>query len=191
MTTPLALLLAFSLQADCRAQLDWAADFASRNYAGFADKVNAGTRAPYDSLLGALRADAARAATDVACDAVLRRWTAFFRDGHLTVTRQAPQAAQAAASSDDEIRARFASWDRAAIDEGGVRARLTSGPRDAVEGIWESLDGRYRVAVLRDDAEGRAFTMAIVAADSVWWTPGQVKGRLTRAVHRCSEWSRM
>lgn len=187
--------------ARCTDELRWAAAFAARNYAGYADKVTAATRPAYAALLDTLNRSAGAAGDDAACDALLRRWVAFFRDRHLGATRAAapsPTTAPtpAAASLDTSpaaLRARFAASPRVPLDEAAARARLDAlGPRRArVEGIFESPGGRYRVAVLRNSpaagppaggnpgATGLTFAMVVLRADSAWWTPGQVKAYLT------------
>lgn len=192
MRPALRLLLALAVPAgassqppvpSCAAELAWAAGHAERNYAGFGDKAGGARRAEYDALLARLRGEAARApAGGDACDAVLARWTAFFRDGHVSVRRARPEGAPRPSreAADAAIRARFAGWPRAEAREAGARARLTAlgAARDPIEGIWEMLGGAYRVAVLRDGADARTFTMSVLRADSVWWTPGQVKASL-------------
>lgn len=171
--------------ASCGQQLTWAENFASRNYAGYEDKVTAAARPAYDSLMAALLKDASVASTDAACDVVLRRWVAFFHDRHLGIGRRMPEPAVTQAStppdSPDAIRARYAGWERLPIDEAGARSRLqASEARDPLEGIWRSSDGAYRVAVLRDSG-GRDLVMTVLRADSVYWVPGQVKAAFTRA----------
>lgn len=115
---------------------------------------------------------------DTAFDAVLGRWVAFFRDGHLTIHRRpaaaaaagapsatsaGPSAAPGAGAAEIEappaaLRARFAAWPRVTLGEAAVRARIDAlgGARAPVEGVWESTgEGiRYRVAVLRDSLVG-------------------------------------
>lgn len=167
--------------APCGRELAWIAEYAATNYAGFTDKVNATTRRAYDSLLATLRADAERAAPGIGCDSVLGRWVAFFHDRHLSFTRRRPaptsSTAGTATSTDAEIRARYATWERTNASEESVRAQLAAlgADRRPLEGIWDSNDGRYRVAIARDARADRAYTMTVLRADSVWWTPGQMK----------------
>jgi hypothetical protein len=184
----LALAIPTALSAaqtpTCDAELTWAADFAARNYAGFADKVTPATRPAYDSLLFSLRADAVTARSPGACAPILQRWIGFFRDRHLGWSRTNSPSAPAAGQSPESpesIRARFAHWDRVAVDDAKAQASL-SGQKtlDRIEGIWSSADGNYRVAILRDTSGDRDFVMTVLRADSVYWLPGQVKARLTR-----------
>ncbi len=164
----------------CLAELDWAADYASRNYSGFETKT-AGDRAiAYAALLDRLRAGAAQSTTPADCDALLGKWVAFFEDGHLSVRRSveaAPGTGSAGQPTDEAIRDRFADWPRRDLTEPEARRRLASlgDGRSPIEGIWENADGAYRGVVLRDEDSGDRFTMSILRADSVWWVPGQVK----------------
>ena len=178
----LAALHGASAQAPtCVRELDWAAGFTATNYAGFADKVTPATRPAYDSLLAGLRTDAERASDAAECDRVLARWLAFFQDRHLTIGRRPASATTsggpAFSTSDEAVRARFATSERVAVDERAARARLDAlgAARAPIEGIWESSDGRYRTAVLRDARDTTRYVMSVLRADSVWWVPGQVK----------------
>lgn len=163
----------------CAAEVAWALDYAARNYAGFEYKVTAETKPRYAALVAELTADASRAADGSACNAILARWVRFFDDGHLSFGRRSAAAAPGAEQpeSPDAIRARYAASPRRDLTESEARARLDAlgATRAPIEGIWEMQGGNYRGAVLRDDPDGRTFTMSILRADSVWWVPGQVK----------------
>jgi hypothetical protein len=163
----------------CEAQLEWAADWAKRNYSGYEDKAGARPR-EYDSLMTVLRGDARTAASDEDCNPILGRWVAFFRDGHLGFGRpRAAAVSQQSSETPEAIRARFADWPRIDIDEATLLAQLSQRPTlDPLEGIWESADGSYRVGVVSDGSG--ELPMTILRADSIWWTPGQVKARLRR-----------
>ena len=142
------------------------------NYAGYRDKVTPATRPRLDSLTAAIRAqaDTARAST---CRLVLAKWLGFFRDGHLYVQNgQVPAAANAAADA-ATIRARFASAPRLPWTRASFRAYLDNPalPKKPLEGIWRG--GVYEVGIVAG-AAGQ-YQGFILKADSIWWTPGQVK----------------
>lgn len=166
----------------CEAELSWILDYAERNYSGFEYKVPAARRPQYDALVAELRAEAIRAGDAASCDALLARWTAFFGDGHLSISRRSSGAATSEADGTPAaIRARYADAPRRDITESEARARLEAlGTRRApIEGIWEMQGGNYRGVILRDDEAGTSYAMSILRADSVWWMPGQVKAVFT------------
>jgi hypothetical protein len=163
----------------CQAELAWVTEFAATNYSGFETKTAGDQLVAYQDLVRELDAEAALAGTAAECDVILRRWSGFFRDGHLSLGRRGPAPPEPAgpAPSDAEIRARFADWPVRDQTEASARAALDAlgGGRSPVEGIWESSDAAYRGIVLRDEEVPGRYVMSILRADSVWWLPGQVK----------------
>ncbi len=72
----------------CPAALDEAIDKTTRIYAGFTDKVTQATQKSYNQLVTQLKQQARNAQTPDACHAVLKRYTSFFKDSHVFVSRQ-------------------------------------------------------------------------------------------------------
>ncbi|MGI4869929.1 MAG: hypothetical protein ACRYFX_01990 [Janthinobacterium lividum] len=171
---PLLLLPALTqAQAQAPAACTCACNFAElrrlteANYAGYRDKVTPATRPRLDSLTRALAAQA-DTASQATCWQVLQRWTGFFRDGHLGLQDERP-----ARPNPDSIRAGYAGTERLPWTRATFRKYLDdpSRPKKPLEGIWR--DGDYEVGIVA--AGGAGYQGFILKADSVFWTPGQVK----------------
>jgi len=159
----------------CAAELAWAAAYTARNYAGFADKVTPAGRPAYTALLDTLATAARRVEDPVACDVVLDRWVAVFRDRHLSTRRMAaPAGASSVASS---IADTAASAAVSARSPGAPVGGTPMGP-EAPDVTPAALRARFaawpRVPV--DEAAARARIAALGAArtpvEGVWESTG-------------------
>ena len=140
------------------------------NYAGYDVKVTPERRVELAAVTARLRTKAA-AASDQELLAVLQEWVAFFRDGHVAVSRLG--------GGDGDVRTKVRTVPIAT--EAPFRARLEAlGPRrDPIEGVWV-IGQRYRVAIMRMDAGATRFEAVVLDAKADGWRPGMVKAELRR-----------
>lgn len=162
--------LSFSQSCNCKDNLNFVIAKVRENYAGFRDKVTPSNKAAYEALTDSLLTAAAKDPQDLpGCEAIINKYIAFFRDGHMYTSRE-----QTAAPIDkDSVRRLYAHWPRVNTTESSLRLLLhTSAHSRPLEGIWINESNDYRLGVLYSAGFYRAF---IIKADSVYWMPGQVK----------------
>lgn len=138
------------------------------NYAGWADKVTPATRPAYQRLLDSLQTKAARTITDTDCFTLLKAYKAFFRDGHLQIALR-----NATAGPPATIRRINLTQDQA------QRQLLASSLKHhPLEGIWETPDHSYKLAIVPDPQHADSLVGIVVTATSTQWVPGLLKLKL-------------
>lgn len=156
---------------NCSEQFEWLQQKLALNYSGYRDKVTPENKADFEQHTAAMQPEIVRAESDTACLRLLREWAKWFRDGHVQLSYHASQVAEDPAV----IRRRYETWEKISFSETQARQYLDRPDIDPVEGIYQNAEGNYRVAVIRDSTPERDFVGILLKADSVWWTPGQVK----------------
>lgn len=106
----------------CPAALDQTIDKVSRLYAGFDDKVTPKTRPQYEQLLRQVRKQASQAKTQADCHALLKSYTAFFKDSHVFVIWQKSSAQPVTYA--DAVKSRTDLVDFKALDDKFIYVRL-------------------------------------------------------------------
>jgi hypothetical protein len=151
---------------------DFMVNKVTQNYAGWDHKVTDTNRAALADLTQRLRL---RAGSNNPGDMekLLGEWLAFFKDGHLRVSRNGAggDAPPALSPMVDKVK----DWREAAVRE---RLSQTGRARNPVEGIWRINDDRYRVAVMRGDAG--SYQAVVLSTTANNWRPGQIKATLVR-----------
>ncbi len=181
----LAQVSAFSQQScDCRENFEWMQQKIATNYAGYRDKATAQTQPALDALSTQLLAQTEQAA-DTTCLRLMGEWLRFFRDGHLQIANNAG-GSQPEEPKPEDIRARFTAEPSISMTERRAKQLLDQRGEKAtpVEGIWQNMDGTYRVVVLPTPLgaeQFRGYSAVILKADSVWWMPSQIKFNLSLA----------
>ncbi|MFM9957304.1 MAG: S41 family peptidase [Phycisphaerales bacterium] len=137
------------------------------NYAGWETKVTPETRAAFDEVVATQRQLAGDAVSDESFLDSARGLIAFFADKHLSIRAARPNQSPGtpAAPATPKL-----DW-----TEASVKSKLDAdaAKREPLEGIWETVDGRYRLGVLKIGSG--AFAASVLASQADNWTPGMIK----------------
>jgi hypothetical protein len=156
------------------ADFDFVTSKIAANYAGWENKVTAETKPRLDALTAQLRTRLP-AASDEELLAILTEWLGFFKDRHTGISAIATTAPAPVAERTED-------YPTLPWTEATVRSRLAQlgAKRDPVEGIWSIGGGRYRVGVLRTEAEPDKFVAVVLTTTAENWKPGQIKAEMTK-----------
>lgn len=159
----LSFLSAQAQNCDCSTVLKAVVQKTENNYSGYFDKVTPKTRPAYDQLVDSLQTVSRGLKDDKNCYQLLRRYKRFFRDGHFQLSYNAPEEVVPIRSiNTDEAKAK-------AYFDANV------GKLHPLEGIWEAVDGSYRVALMRDPLQTDKIAAVVLASQNKKWQLGMVK----------------
>lgn len=143
------------------------------NYAGWQDKTK--DKKGFEQFTTQQRVKAKAETKSDYCYKIIHDWLGYFRDHHTHLYNDAPSKSFEG-KTDQEIREHFSQMERIELDESEVMKSFSS--TDDIEGIWQMMNGPYRVAIIKSKTSHREFAGIILKADSVYWVPGQVKMEL-------------
>lgn len=174
----LALILVFfhlnsyGQQCDCKTNLDSLKNSIENNYVGFINKVSGSNKYQQfkDSLYGVVSK-----AKDFHCYEILKKYVLFFNDPHLNLGVNASDK-----TYKNSIQLMFSSIPKMNINWDSLNRYYQHGRIDQVEGIWESKDIVYRIAIFKDKAVKDKFIGVTINPDSIVWFPGQTKMEIVK-----------
>lgn len=158
---------------DCVSHFEWVKETFETNDAGFAFALERKGEDAYQRFNEEIL-QRVQATQDLeTCVAILEEWLLFFRKGHIGIQQLLPSPSEPKLSK-SEIRAKFQDWERLDTDLRKLKKELRAREKDGFEGIWRN--GAYRIAIVKQNEE---YLGVILKAKGPYWTPGQVKLRIT------------
>ncbi|WP_304517152.1 S41 family peptidase [Cecembia rubra] len=166
----------------CLEEFEFLKGYVERNHPAFGDNVNETNRVEYEEFVDLLFKAIQRDSINDHCIIYLKKYLAYFKDNHSQINDMGVQVDE----NDEESMKRFFSSsrfqqrERIPIDTEEIEAYLHSGNSELVEGIYESQDGTYKVALLRNQNGFRDYYGIILESQTRLWEPGQVKFELKK-----------
>lgn len=166
----------------CSEEFEFLKDYVEKNHPAFGDNVNESNISQYHEFVAQLVREIQKDPVNDHCILYLKSYLAYFKDNHsqindrgIVVDENDEEAMKQFFSS-----SRFQQRERATGDLEDIEAYLNSGKADALEGIYESQDGAYKVAVVKNQNNFRDYYGVILESKTKIWEPGQVKFELKK-----------
>lgn len=164
-------------RTEALADFDFLLDYLRRNYAGWPDKV-----AVSPEKQAAFDAEARRQRARIAADpsqagAAMSELLDGFKDRHTGLETRSVEsvASKQASASTDPVPAK--AIDAVPIDVPAVRRALArKNPRSPWQGLWETLDGQYHLALQPEGPQ--RWRAVVLESTAAGWGAGQIKFRL-------------
>ncbi|HEY3372193.1 MAG TPA: S41 family peptidase [Prolixibacteraceae bacterium] len=166
------------VSCNCTENFEFIKHLMETSYAGFQDKVNPETKAAYGQLCTVSAEKAKGTSNTATCFKTIKNYLWFFNDNHVQFSMNHASYFQYVEKKDNDlIRHFYAGSESLLISENEVRTYFESNKnsKDPLEGIWESVGGNYRCAIIGDKTDSKHFLAVILKSDSIYWMPGQVK----------------
>lgn len=169
-----------SEKCSCMAEFHFLQNYIETNHAAFGDNVNDASRDKYEAHVQEIESAISYDPIVDHCIIYLRQYLKFFKDNHTQIYDQGysfdesdETAFQAFLNS-----SRFKNRERVNLDL--VALEQSFGPISAneIEGIYQSSDGSYKVALVKNQNNFRDYIGIILDSKTKVWQPGQVKFEL-------------
>ncbi|MBP6386365.1 MAG: hypothetical protein KA313_09720 [Pseudarcicella sp.] len=157
-----------SKTCNCTENLQYMIEKVSKNYAGFNDKVTPSTSNEYKKLIDTLLYESKKNQTETTCYVLLKKYKAFFKDGHLQINhRSYPFSGSAVKSS-------VPAFD---VDHLEVLNYLEKYKDiiSEIEGIWVNADQQNKVAIIKNHNSEHDYIGVLLETKHDKWKPGMIK----------------
>jgi hypothetical protein len=176
---------AFSQSCSCRDELLWVKDFMERNHPGFNSIIKTPDEPGYKKFTDSLLAATSGAAMDKYCIVYLKKYIAYLKDHHSNIAMAGgngqPVNESSSAAVDSFLNsATYRNTETIVTDSAALVKRLQKS-KDPVEGIYQTADSVYTVALIQHKTGFRDYAAIILKSKSLLWTKGQVKFELKQA----------
>lgn len=151
-------------QCNCADNFEFVYKKIETNYAGWKDKTSVDSKG-FKQFTTKQRQKAATETNQNYCYTIIEDWLNYFKDHHTHLYNETP-ALNFEGKTQQEIREYFSVTEK--IES--IQINETQG----VEDVWE-MSPNYRIAIIKNKTTHRDYAGVILKADSVYWTPGQVK----------------
>ncbi|WP_194778432.1 S41 family peptidase [Pararhodonellum marinum] len=172
----------FSQKAPCTCpdEFEFLKSYIEKNHAAFGDNVNISNQKEYDEFVESVSKEIQGDPVEDHCIIYLKKYLAYFKDNHTQIHDMGYQVDE---NNEEALKQFFASTrfqhrERIELDLPAIEAYLNSENAAPMEGIYETQDGTYTVAVLKDQNDFRDFYGIILDSKTKIWEPGQVKFEL-------------
>jgi hypothetical protein len=145
------------LNCPCSQLFNESIEKTSSVYAGFHDKVTDKIHTNYDQLVKRLKEEAAKTTSKRACYEIIKRYTAWFGDGHLSVTYR--------------VQSSPALQRRVVIKKKNYQKATQNG----IEGTWATADQKEQYVIIKDPSKLNKYIAVTIATGDPDWEPGMVK----------------
>lgn len=138
------------------------------NYSGYADKVTNNTRKAYTKHNRKFARAARSIRKEVHCILMIGEWLKFFRDHHLAMYFDSDATlpkTEVSATQTEKIKVNAAKV---------KQAKLNIQPLQ-LEGIYQTRDSSYRIAIIKDKQVYRDYIGVILSSNGPEWKAGDVK----------------
>jgi hypothetical protein len=185
LTYSLVCLSAFAQSQDSPCQCDkdfsFLTNYLENHYSGFPTNVTDANRTDYQKLKSELTNKVKQPLSKFECLELLKQYTAFFQDNHLSISLplSGPTIDETSAEAVNQFKAseQFKNWEKIEYDSVKIWNYLAKSS-DSLEGIYQ--DATYQIAVMKNENASRDYYGIITQSKTALWEKGQVKLQFKR-----------